>query len=365
MTGESLFDELESLLHPLLVDVINLDSRADVAHEHVVIESCIILGLETIDVFLSEEDVPEVEQIEVILQEFSGELVIEVPVRVVLTLQHVGHMHGDLTKIGLGSQRSCRSNGYQKGGHEGQGFANHDDKGGCFNTRAGLEYDGRFCGLLLELSTCFHSGEDMTEISMFTGGIAQTNGYLVKLPCATILVDAPEGVAGWLKRHGANVDALLLTHQHFDHVLGAAEVVAQHSCPVLAWAPLSKDLTLETLLGAVTGTAYSVPEFTVNEVLDGRVELDLFTHTVKLLHVPGHSPDSVCFYLPDFGLLFGGDVLFLDGVGRTDFPGGSFQVLAKGIEQHLWPLPDVTVVYPGHGDKTTIGREREENPFLT
>lgn len=77
-------------------------------------------------------------------------------------------------------------------------------------------------------------------------------------------------------------------------------------------------------------------------------------------------PLTACaFTLPDFGLLFGGDVLFLDGVGRTDFPGGSFQVLAKGIEQHLWPLPDVTVVYPGHGDKTTIGREREENPFLT
>ena len=205
----------------------------------------------------------------------------------------------------------------------------------------------------------------MTDISMFTGGIAQTNGYLVKLPCGTILVDAPEGVAGWLKRRGAKVDALLLTHQHFDHVLGAAEVVADHGCPVLAWAPLSKDLTLERLFGAVTGTAYSVPEFTVDEVLEGREEMDLFTHVVKLFHIPGHSPDSVCFYLPEQGLLFGGDVLFLDGVGRTDFPGGSFQQLAAGIERDLWPLPDSTVVYPGHGDDTTIGRERAENPFLT
>ncbi len=151
----------------------------------------------------------------------------------------------------------------------------------------------------------------MTDISMFTGGIAQTNGYLVKLPCGTILVDAPEGVASWLKRQGADVDALLLTHQHFDHVLGAAEVVADHGCPVLAWAPLSKDLTLERLFGAVTGTAYSVPEFTVDEVLEGRAEMDLFTHVVKLFHIPGHSPDSVCFYLPEQGLLFGGDVLFL------------------------------------------------------
>jgi hydroxyacylglutathione hydrolase len=205
----------------------------------------------------------------------------------------------------------------------------------------------------------------MSDISMFTGGIAQTNGYVLKLPAGTLLVDAPEGVAAWLKRLGVKVDALLLTHQHFDHVLGAAEVVADHGCKVFAWAPLSKDLTLERLFGAVTGTAYAVAEFTVDEVLEGKSEIEVCGERVPLFHIPGHSPDSVCFYLPERGLLFGGDVLFLDGVGRTDFPGGSFQQLATGIEKHLWPLPDATVVYPGHGDDTTIGRERAENPFLT
>lgn len=201
----------------------------------------------------------------------------------------------------------------------------------------------------------------MTEISMFTGGIAQTNGYVLKLPGGTLLVDAPEGVAAWLKRRGVKVDALLLTHQHFDHVLGVAEVVADHGCKVFAWAPLSKDL----LFGAVTGMGYAVTEFTVDEVLEGRTEIEVLGETVPLFHIPGHSPDSVCFYLPERGLLFGGDVLFLDGVGRTDFPGGSFQQLAAGIEKNLWPLPDATVVYPGHGDDTTIGRERAKNPFLT
>lgn len=205
----------------------------------------------------------------------------------------------------------------------------------------------------------------MTDISMFTGGIAQTNGYLVKLPGGTLLVDAPEGVAAWLKRRGVKVDVLLLTHQHFDHVLGVAEVVADHGCKVFAWAPLSKDLTLETLFGAVTGMGYAVAEFAVDEVLEGRTEIEVCGERLPLFHVPGHSPDSVCFYLPERGLLFGGDVLFLDGVGRTDFPGGSFQQLAAGIEKNLWPLPDATVIYPGHGDDTTIGRERAENPFLT
>lgn len=205
----------------------------------------------------------------------------------------------------------------------------------------------------------------MNEISMFTGGIAQTNGYVLKLPGGTLLVDSPEGVAAWLKRRGVKVDALLLTHQHFDHVLGAAEVVADHGCKVFAWAPLSKDLTLERLFGAVTGTAYEVAEFTVDEVLEGRSKIEVLGERVSLFHIPGHSQDGVCFYLPARGLLFGGDVLFLDGVGRTDFPGGSFQQLAAGIEKHLWPLPDATVVYPGHGEDTTIGRERAENPFLT
>jgi glyoxylase-like metal-dependent hydrolase (beta-lactamase superfamily II) len=84
----------------------------------------------------------------------------------------------------------------------------------------------------------------------------------------------------------------------------------------------------------------------------------------ELFHVPGHSPDSLCFYLPGEKLLFGGDVLFLDGVGRTDFPGGSFEQLAVGIETKLWPLPEDTKVYPGHGPATSIGRERVRNPYV-
>lgn len=204
----------------------------------------------------------------------------------------------------------------------------------------------------------------MAEISIHTGGIAQTNGYLVRVPGLCFLVDAPEGVAAWLRAQGARVDALLLTHQHFDHVLDAAEVARDHGCRVHAWSAFSRDLTLERLYGAVTGSAFSVPEFTVDNVLEGSPALALNGLDFRLYHVPGHSPDSVCFHLPGKGLLFGGDVLFLDGVGRTDFPGGSFKQLAAGIQTHLWPLPDATLVYPGHGDDTTIGREREENPFV-
>ena len=204
----------------------------------------------------------------------------------------------------------------------------------------------------------------MSDISTFTGGIAQTNGYLFTLPGGTLLVDAPEGIADWLRQRRLKVDTLLLTHQQFDHVQDAAAVQEQQGCQVHAWSPLSKDLTLELLYGAVTGSSFSVPGFMVDEVLAGQAEITVCGTRLELFHVPGHSPDSLCFYLPEQKILFGGDVLFLDGVGRTDFPGGSFEQLESGIENKLWPLPDDTKVFPGHGPATTIGRERLHNPFV-
>jgi len=204
----------------------------------------------------------------------------------------------------------------------------------------------------------------MLEISTYTGGIAATNGHLLTLPGGTVLVDAPDGIGAWLSQRKVKVDALFLTHQHFDHVLDAATVKAEHGCRVYSFAPYSKDLTLEILYGAVTGSPFSVPPFVADEVLGDKSQIEALGEKWKLYHVPGHSPDSLCFHLPSQNLLFGGDVLFLDGVGRTDFPNGSTQQLLTGIVEKLFVLPDATRVFPGHGDDTTIGRERMENPFL-
>jgi hydroxyacylglutathione hydrolase len=204
----------------------------------------------------------------------------------------------------------------------------------------------------------------MSQISTFTGGVAATNGHLLSLPGGTVLIDAPDGIAGWLKKQSLRVDVLFLTHQHFDHVLDAAQIKAEHGCQIYAFAPFSRDLTLERLYGAVTGSAFSVPEYEVDQVLEGQDTLEAIGETWRLYHVPGHSPDSVCFHLEAQHLLFGGDVLFLDGVGRTDFPGGSTEQLLSGIKSKLFTLPAATRVFPGHGDDTTIGRERAENPFL-
>lgn len=204
----------------------------------------------------------------------------------------------------------------------------------------------------------------MFRLSSFTGGIAETNGWLFQTDCASVVFDAPEGMAGWLGQRGVRPDALVLTHQHFDHVMDAASIKAEHGCPILAFAPFSRDLTLERLFASVTQSFFSIDEFEVDEVLEGRGSIEIGGLTWHLLHIPGHSPDSLCFHQSDLRIVFGGDVLFLDGIGRTDFPGGSTQQLLSGIADKLLTLPDDTRVFPGHGPETTIGGEREQNPFL-
>ena len=201
-------------------------------------------------------------------------------------------------------------------------------------------------------------------IQAFTGGIAATNGHFLSLPGGNVLVDAPEGVAAWLEKLGLKVDALFLTHQHFDHVLDAAKVRAGHGCRVFSWSAHSVNLTLERLFGAVTGTSMAVTPFEVDELLEGKTSVEACGVTWRLFHVPGHSPDSVCLLWEAQNLLFGGDVLFRDSIGRTDFPGGSMRQLVEGIQTKLLTLPDDTLVYPGHGPHTSIGIERRENEYL-
>ncbi len=204
----------------------------------------------------------------------------------------------------------------------------------------------------------------MLTLSHFTGGIAQTNGWLLRLHDQAIAIDAPEGMSAWLSSKGVKLNALLLTHQHFDHVLDAAAIAASHACPVIAFAPYSPDLTLERLFGISAGISFSVPPFTVTDLVTESSSLDLLGTSWSVLHVPGHSPDSICFHSPTTGHLFGGDVLFRDGIGRTDFPGGSTRTLLSGIQNEILTLPDETQVHPGHGPSTTIARERLQNPFL-
>jgi hydroxyacylglutathione hydrolase len=204
----------------------------------------------------------------------------------------------------------------------------------------------------------------MLTLSFYTGGIAQTNGWLLETPAGVVAVDAPEGFARWLEERGIRLQALFLTHQHFDHVLDAAQIQRKHGCHLYAFAAHSRQLTLEALFNMATGMGFSVEPYSVDEILEGRSRITVAGIDWQLMHVPGHSPDSLCFYDQADSLLFGGDVLFADGIGRTDFPGGSTRQLLSGIAEKLLVLPDDVRVFPGHGPETTIGDERASNPYL-
>lgn len=196
----------------------------------------------------------------------------------------------------------------------------------------------------------------------FTGGFVQTNGYLFQTPDGSwIAVDAPAGMAAWLRSRDIVPAALLLTHQHYDHVEDAAAVAAM-GAKIHAWFPYSTDLTLEEMMRSY-GMPVEVPPFAVDELLEGRGTLEIGGCKMELAHVPGHATDSVTFFLRESGELYSGDTLFAGSIGRADLPGGDPKLLIDGIRGKLFTLPEPTVVYPGHGPATTIGAERAGNPY--
>ncbi|MBK1883804.1 MBL fold metallo-hydrolase [Luteolibacter pohnpeiensis] len=201
------------------------------------------------------------------------------------------------------------------------------------------------------------------KITAYTGGFAQTNAYLVETPEGTFLIDAPEGVAAWLAGKNVQPEHVLLTHQHYDHVLDAA-ALQDAGAKLHAFSDYSQDLTLETLMRA-SGVPISVAPYSVDFKLDPADSPWSYAGVeISLTHLPGHSPDSVILHVPAEKIVFSGDTLFTGSIGRTDLPGGSQRILLDGIAKHLMVLPSETRVFPGHGPSSTIGAESASNPFL-
>ncbi|MEW6202964.1 MAG: MBL fold metallo-hydrolase [bacterium] len=152
------------------------------------------------------------------------------------------------------------------------------------------------------------------------------------------------------------------THTHPDHVGGNARVKKSTGAEIIAHRnALVEKKRLIMKVGSGLGLFFSVvsPDHFVE---DGE-EINIGLLSFKILHTPGHTTDGICMY--GGGSVFTGDTLFADSVGRMDFPGGSLNLLLKSIHNKLLVLPDETIVYPGHGAETTIGRERSVNPFCT
>ncbi|MEP6646729.1 MAG: MBL fold metallo-hydrolase [Saprospiraceae bacterium] len=156
---------------------------------------------------------------------------------------------------------------------------------------------------------------------------------------------------------------LLNTHCHIDHILGNSMVAEKYNLGLEIHEGELPVLKAGPVVAGMYGVPYEIsPE--PSRFLEEGEELILDGIRLKILFTPGHSPASICFYNAEEGWVIGGDVLFYESIGRTDLPGGDHDTLIKSIRKELFTLPDNTIVYPGHGPKTTIGYEKMFNPFL-
>ncbi len=160
---------------------------------------------------------------------------------------------------------------------------------------------------------------------------------------------------------GLRITRVINTHGHFDHVGGNRAVLAATGAEFLIHEADVAFLSKANVTAAAYGLQSENSPLPDRYLLDGMV-IPFGEYELKIIHTPGHTPGGCCLYLE--GLVITGDTLFADSVGRTDFPGGSMETLMESIHGKLLTLPDDTVVYPGHGPSTNIGRERTSNPYL-
>ncbi len=174
--------------------------------------------------------------------------------------------------------------------------------------------------------------------------------------------DEENELASFIEHHQLNVKMLLNTHCHIDHILGNWFVKTKFN--VSLWIHPLDEVVLNA--GPVIAQGYGFPGYQhtdADEFLTEGQSVTFGNQTLEVLFVPGHAPGHVAFLHREQGVVIAGDVLFRSSIGRTDLPGGNYDTLISSIHNILFPLPDETLVYPGHGPETTIGFEKKHNPF--
>lgn len=206
------------------------------------------------------------------------------------------------------------------------------------------------------------------RIMQLSLGPLQTNCYIVACTAThqAAVIDPPwdgAAIALEVEKQGWTVSHILLTHTHFDHVGGLVELKKRTGVDVYAHPDAVPMLARAADSAQMWGIAVETPA-PPDRLLQAGDVIEVGELRAGVLFTPGHAPGHVCFHLPEHGVLFDGDVLFQGSIGRTDLPGGDFDLLMRSIREKLMTLPDETIVLSGHGPATTIGQERRTNPFL-
>jgi glyoxylase-like metal-dependent hydrolase (beta-lactamase superfamily II) len=207
------------------------------------------------------------------------------------------------------------------------------------------------------------------DVRMFTVGPVQENCYIVRAKGSDrgVMVDPGDEHERLLKALAelgiAKLEAILITHTHFDHIGAVAQVAKAAQAPVIC--PALEKQVLANIMDYVPWPGFGPFEsYQADRTVGGGEQLELAGLRFEVIFTPGHSPGHVTYALPDDQALFSGDVLFQGSVGRVDLPGGDWATLLSSIESLVDSFPAETTVYPGHMGVTTLGRERATNPFL-
>ncbi len=206
------------------------------------------------------------------------------------------------------------------------------------------------------------------DVRMFTVGMVQENCYLFRRDGSdrAVIVDPGEEaprLLGAIDELGVQLEAILLTHTHFDHVGAVAPVAKATGAAV--WVPELEKPVLSDINSYVPWAEFGPYEsWDAEHTVSGGERLSLAGFEIDVVFTPGHSPGHVTYSIPDETAIFSGDVLFQGSVGRVDFPGGDWPTLLGSIRTLVDTLPAETTVYPGHMGVTTLGAERASNPFL-
>ncbi len=201
---------------------------------------------------------------------------------------------------------------------------------------------------------------------MVLGQVA-TNCYLaMNENTGELLIIDPADDGDGIRRRIEELDgrpaAVLLTHGHFDHIGAAEELRTAYEIPIYAMEAEAQVLSsMQLNLSRMFGCPLTVQ---ADHLLKDGEQITLAGFSITAYHTPGHTQGGGCYYIPAERVLFSGDTLFCQSVGRSDFPTGSMSALVRSIKEKLMVLPEETDVYPGHNEKTTIGQEKRYNPFL-